>query len=200
MELRLPRLLITADLPDTLTGLGGISPLERLRCSGRILGFREATILSNSVEAVAAHLAEASWHATDVASQFRERTNADVTGGEVNNCLATMNASHRKRLLVIFGNCYCDVRLLRALAKAQRDSVLIDSDPPVVVAPLWKGRAQVFCAALLSSEWLSGKDRDRSLMEEFAADLGYGDRRDPHLSRCADSIVDLTRSEADLAD
>ena len=34
----------------------------------------------------------------------------------------------------------------------------------------------------------------------FALQLGYGDRRDPHLSRCADSIVDLTRSEADLAD
>jgi hypothetical protein len=34
----------------------------------------------------------------------------------------------------------------------------------------------------------------------FALQLGYGDRRDPHLSRCADSIVDLTRSEVDLAD
>jgi hypothetical protein len=41
MELRLPRLLITADLPDTLTGLGGISLLERLRRSARILGFRD---------------------------------------------------------------------------------------------------------------------------------------------------------------
>jgi phosphatidylglycerophosphate synthase len=194
MEPRLPRLLIIADLPDTLTGLGGISLLERLRRSARSLHFREATILSNSAEAVAAHLAEASWHATDVALQFRQRTKAGVTVGEVSDCLATMNTSRGERLLVIFGNCYCDVRLLRALSEAQRDSVLIDSDPPAVIAPLWKGRAEGFCAALLSSEWLSGKDRDCFLMEEFAADLATDRIAAVDAARQAAYLPDMRRS------
>ena len=59
MEPGLPRLLIVADLSDALTSLGGISLLERLRRSVRQLGFSEATILSHSVDSVAAHLAEA---------------------------------------------------------------------------------------------------------------------------------------------
>jgi phosphatidylglycerophosphate synthase len=174
MEPRLPRLLIVADSPDTLTNLGGISLLERLRRMVRQFGFREATILSNSVESVAAHLAEASWHGTDVSLRFREHTGLEVTVGDVQDCLMAVNVSREERLLVLFGNYYCDARLLRALAQAQHDSVLTDSNPPPVIAPLWKGCAQVSCAALLSSEWLSGKDRDRSLMQNLSSDLTGG--------------------------
>jgi hypothetical protein len=65
-------LLIVADLPDALTSLGGISLLERLRRSVRQLGFSESTILSNSVNSVAAHLAETSWQGADVSLGFRE--------------------------------------------------------------------------------------------------------------------------------
>lgn len=190
MELRLPRLLIIADLPETLTSLGGISLLERLRRTALHLGFREATILSNSAEAVAAHLARASWHGADVFLQFRERTGPDVTVADVSDCLTAVNVSPAERLLVLFGNYYCDGRLLRTLAEAQHGSVLIDSDPPPAIAPFWENRVQGFCAAMLSSAWLSGKDRDRSLREAIAADLTGG----------RISAIDAAKQEAYIPD
>jgi hypothetical protein len=58
-ESLLPSLLIVADFPDALTELGGISLLERWRRIARQIGFREATILSNSIEPIAAHVAKA---------------------------------------------------------------------------------------------------------------------------------------------
>ena len=57
-----PPLLIVADLPEALTELGGISLLERTRRVALNLGFREAMVLSNSVEAMAEHVAKQSWH------------------------------------------------------------------------------------------------------------------------------------------
>ena len=174
MEPRLPRLLIVADSPDALTNLGGISLLERWRRNVRQLGFREATILSNSVESFAAHLSKASWLGADVSLKFRERSGTEATIGDIQDCVSAMDVSRGERLLVLFADSYCDGRLLRPLVEAQRDSVLIDSNPGPVVAPLWKDCAQSFCAALLSSEWFSGKDRDRSLRQELASDLATG--------------------------
>jgi hypothetical protein len=174
MEPGLPRLLIVADLSDALTSLGGISLLERLRRSVRQLGFREATILSDSVESAAAHLSKVSGHGADVSLKFRQRSGTETTVGDIEDCVSAMNVSRGERLLVFFADFYCDGRLLRPPAEAQRDSVLVDSNPGPVIAPLWKDCAQSFCAALLSSEWFSGKDRDRSLRQELASDLATG--------------------------
>jgi hypothetical protein len=174
MEPGLPRLLIVADLSDALTSLGGISLLERLRRSVRQLGFREATILSDSVESAAAHLSKVSGHGADVSLKFWERSGTETTVGDIEDCVSAMNVSRGERLLVFFADFYCDGRLLRPPAEAQRDSVLVDSNPGPVIAPLWKDCAQSFCAALLSSEWFSGKDRDRSLRQELASDLATG--------------------------
>ena len=137
MEPRLPQLLIVADSPDALTSLGGISLLERWRRNVRQLGFREATILSNSVESFAAHLSKASWHGADVSLKFRERSGTEATIGDIQDCVSAMDVSRGERLLVLFADFYCDGRLLRPLVEAQRDSVLIDSNPGAVVAPLW---------------------------------------------------------------
>ena len=46
----LPQLVIIADLPQCLTKLGGISLLERIRRIAIDLGFREAIVLSKSVD------------------------------------------------------------------------------------------------------------------------------------------------------
>jgi len=171
METRLPRLLIVADSPGALTNVGGISVLERWRRNARQLGFREATVWSDSVESVAAHLSNASWHGADVSLRFREHTGPEVTVGDIQDFLQT-NAASQGRWLIVFGDFYCDARLLRALVEAQRDSVLIDSNPPPVMAPLW--RESVSCGALVSSQWVSEKNRDRSLREELASDLAAG--------------------------
>src|SRR5256714_5512992 len=155
-----PPLLIVADLPEALTDLCGISLLERMRRIALNLGFREAMILSNSVKAVATHVANESWHRADVSLTFRERTGAKVTVGDILDCLGAMRVAYDGRILIVFAGFYCDERLLRSLADAQTNSALIDSDPPSTVAPLLENSDihssdRLLCAALLSKALLS---------------------------------------------
>ena len=173
-----PPLLIVADLPEALTDLCGISLLERMRRIALQLGFREAMILSNSVKAVTAHVANQSWRRADVSITFRERTDAKVTVGDILDCLAALRVASDGRILIVFAGFYCDERLLRSLADAQANSVLIDSDPPSIIAPLLENpdehSSRLLCAALLSSEWLSRKDRAGTLVEEIISDTMAG--------------------------
>ncbi len=178
-EPSLPPLVIVADFPDALTALGGISLLERLRRIVRQIGFREATILSNSVESMAAHVGAASWHGADVSLNFLERTGTEVTVGDILDCLAAMRVPSDGRILIVFAGFYCDGRLLRSLAQAQTTSALIDSDPPSIIAPLLENSdahssGRLLCAALLSSESLSGKNRVAALAQEIALDTMTG--------------------------
>jgi phosphatidylglycerophosphate synthase len=174
----LPPLLIIADSPEALTDLCGISLLERMRRIALQLGFREAMILSNSVKAVATHIANESWRRADVALTFRDRTGANVTVGDILDCLAALKVASDGRVLIVFADFYCDERLLRSLAGAQTNSALIDSDPPSIIAPLLENSdghfSGLLCAALLSSEWLSRKNRDGTLVEEITLDMLAG--------------------------
>lgn len=174
-----PPLIIVADLPDALTGLCGISLLERMRRIAMQLGFREAIILSNSVKDVATHLAKESWHRADVSLTFRQRNSADVTVGDILDCLAAQKVVSDGRILIVSAGFFCDERLLRSLADAQTNSALIDSDPPPIIAPLLENSdthssGQLLCAALLSNEWLSRKNRADTLMEEITSDTMAG--------------------------
>jgi len=173
-----PRLLIVADAPEALTNLCGISLLERLRRIALQLGFREAMILSNSMKAVATHLANESWRRADISLTLRERTDAKVTVGDILDCLPELRVASDRRILIVFASFYCDERLLRSLADAQTNSALIDSDPPSIVAPLLENSdthsSRLLCAALLSSEWLSQKNPAGALVEEVTADIIAG--------------------------
>jgi len=174
----LPPLLIIADSPEALTDLCGISLLERMRRIALQLGFREAMILSNSVKAVATHIANESWRRADLSLTFRDRTGANVTVGDILVCLAALKVASDGRVLIVFADFYCDERLLRSLAGAQTNSALIDSDPPSIIAPLLENSdghfSGLLCAALLSSEWLSRKNRDGTLVEEITSDMLAG--------------------------
>jgi phosphatidylglycerophosphate synthase len=175
----LPPLLIIADFPEALTDLCGISLLERMRRIALHLGFHEAMILSNSVKAVATHVADESWHRADVSLTFRERTGAKVTIGDILDCLAALKVASDGRVLIVFADFYCDERLLRSLAGAQTNSALIDSDTPSIIAPLLENSdthssGRLLCAALLSSEWLSRKNRAGTLVEEITSDTTAG--------------------------
>jgi phosphatidylglycerophosphate synthase len=179
MESKLPRLLLVADSPDALTNLGGISLLERSRRMVRQLGFREATILSNSVQSIAAQVAKASWHGADVSLKFLERAGTQLTIGDILDCLGATRVPSDRRILIVFAGFYCDERLLRSLAKAQTSSVLIDSDPPSIIAPLLENSdanssSRLLCATVLSREWLSGKNRVAALAQEIALDTMTG--------------------------
>ncbi len=174
-----PPLLIVADSPEALTDLCGISLLERMRRIALNLGFREAMILSNSVKAVAAHVANESWRRADVSLTFRERNGAKVTVGDILDCLAALKVAADGRILIVFAGFYCDERLLRSLADAQTNSALIDSDPPSIIAPLLENAdphssSRLLCAALLSSEWLSQKNCADTLVEEITSDTMAG--------------------------
>jgi phosphatidylglycerophosphate synthase len=114
-----------------------------------------------------------------VSLKFRERSGTEVTIGDISECLAAIAADSATRVLVIFANFYCDARLLCALADAQDDSILIDSDPPSVIAPLWENSephsfGQFSGAALLSNKWFAGRNRDLSLIRELALDFAAG--------------------------
>jgi len=175
----LPALLIVADSPDALTDLCGISLLERLRRIVRKLGFREAMILSNSVESMSIHAGKSSWCRGAVALKFRERKTREVTIGEVLDCIGAMTLPLDGRVLIVSAGFYCDERLLRVLAEAQTESVLIDSNPPSLTKAFWEdsdihGFGRLSCVILLSREWLIGKDRAVSLRQEVVSEVVSG--------------------------
>jgi len=174
----LPALLILADSPDALTDLCGISLLERLRRIARKLGFGEAMILSNSVEIIARHSGQSSWHRGEIALKFHERKTAEVTIGDVLDCIGATTLPPDGRVLIVSAGLYYDERLLRVLAEAQSESALIDSDPPWLAKSFWEdsdihGFGQL-SSALLSREWLIGKDRSVSLRQEVASEAVSG--------------------------
>ena len=174
-----PPLLIVADSPEALTGLCGISLLERTRRVALHLGFREVMVLSNSVEAMAEHVAKQSWHRSDLSLMFRERRAAKVTVDDILDCLAAMRVPSDGRILIVFAGFYCDGRLFRSLAQTQTSSALIDSDPPSIIAPLLENSdahsvGRLLCATLLSSEWFSGKNRAAALAQEVTLDMMTG--------------------------
>ena len=175
----LPALLILADSPDALTDLCGISLLERLRRIVRKLGFGEAIILSNSVEIMARHAGQSSWHRGEIALKFHERKTEEVTIGDVLDCIGATALPPDGRVLVVSAGFYYDERLLRVLTEAQSESALIDSDPPSVIAPLLENSdahsvGRLLCATLLSSEWFSGKNRAVALAQEVTLDTMSG--------------------------
>src|SRR6267143_998293 len=175
----LPALLIVADSPDALTDLCGISLLERLRRIVRKLGFRDAMILSNSVESMSIHARKSSWCRGAVALKFRERKTPEVTIGEVLDCIGAMTLPLDGRVLIFSAGFYCDERLLRVLAEAQTESVLIDSNPPSLTKAFWEdsdihGFGRLSCVILLSREWLIGKDRAVSLRLEVVSEVVSG--------------------------
>jgi len=176
-EPSLPPLLIVADSPEALTDLCGISLLERMRRVVLHLGFRRAMILSNSVKAIATHVAKQSWHRSDLSLTFRERRGAKVAVGEIVDSLAAMKVRSDGRIIIVFASFYCDGRLLCSLAQARINSALIDSDPPSIIAPLLEGsdaRGRLFCATMLSSEWFSRKNRAAALVQELELDMMAG--------------------------
>ena len=175
----LPALLILADSPDALTDLCGISLLERLRRIVRKLGFGEAMILSNSVEIMARHAGQSSWYRGEIALNFHERKTEEVTIGDVLDCIGATTLPPDGRVLIVSAGFYYDERLLRVLAEAQTESVLIDSDPPSLAKSFWEhsdihGFGRLSCALLLSREWLIGKDRAVSLRQEVASEVISG--------------------------
>lgn len=167
MESSRPQLLILADAPAALRMFLGISLLERLLRVVQRLGFREAIILSNSPDEVAAHLAKPSWARAEVALSFRPRQAGAVRVSEV--------AIGANRILVVSAGFYYDARLLKTVAGQAATTLLVDSAPPPDCVELWKDRGGVFgAAALVENDWLSRQDHTVALMDQLSSDAATG--------------------------
>ncbi len=97
----------------------------------------------------------------------------------VSDVLNGMAGNQSGRVLIIFSNFYHDGRLVRTLSEAKTDSVLVDSNPPPEVAPLWEGFdsysfGRLSGATLLSDEWLSKEDPSGDLWRAIASAAGDG--------------------------
>jgi 1L-myo-inositol 1-phosphate cytidylyltransferase / CDP-L-myo-inositol myo-inositolphosphotransferase len=162
-----PQLVILADAPDALCILFGISLLERLLRVVQRLGFREAVILSNSPEEVAAHLMKPSWARAEVALSFRPRNSGAVRVSDV-----ATGAGH---ILVVSAGFYYDARLLKTMAEQTATTLLVDSAPPPECVAFWKDQGGVFrAAALLEGDWLSRQDHTAALMDQLSSDAATG--------------------------
>jgi phosphatidylglycerophosphate synthase len=165
MESPRPQLIILADVPDAFRVLFGISLVERLLRVVQRLGFREAILLSNSPEEVAAHLKKPSWARAGVALNFRPRNSAAVQVSEV--------ATGADRVLVASAGFYFDARLLKTLAEQRATTLLVDSAPPPESLALWKDQGGVFrAAALLGGDWIVRQDHTAALMDQLSSDAG----------------------------
>jgi phosphatidylglycerophosphate synthase len=179
MDLPRPHLLILAESPDAFSILCGISLLERLLRLVQRIGFREATISSDSVESIRAQLTEHSWARAELSLKFQEHARGPATIGDISRCLRLMGPREPNRALVIAAAYYCDGRLLQTMADATTNTVLIDLNLPQNCAPLWedlKPRAcSWFCGtALLHQEWLSKQDPCAGLIDALLLNADTG--------------------------
>lgn len=167
MEPSRPQLIILAEAPDAFRVLFGISLLERLLRVVQRLGFREAIVISTSVEEIAAHLAKPSWARAELELSFRPRNAGAVRVNKV--------ATGADRVLVVSAGFYYDARLLAALAEQTATTLLVDSGPPAECVALWKNRGGVFnAAALVERDWLSRQEHTAALMDQLSADAAAG--------------------------
>ena len=165
-----PQLLILADAPDALVELFGISLLERLLRIAQRLGFREALILSKTLDAIATHLAKPSWARAEIALDLRRR--------EMDPVLINDVAPAAQCILLVSAGFYYDARLLKALSEKEATTLLVDSAPPPPSVPLWKSESADFRgAALLDREWLARRQYDVALLDQLSSEAGAGDIR-----------------------
>ena len=148
-----PSCLILAEPPSAFIPLGGISMLERLLRVLQRLDFREAMILSGSIEEVRTHLAKPSWARAELELRFHKTT---TRGLSVAECLDLVP----ERALIVAADFYCDARLLRAVAERGVTTLLIDSNLPDRVMP----------AALVDRSWLSQQRGATALTDALVHD------------------------------
>lgn len=162
-----PQLVILADAPETPADLFGISLLERLLRVMQRLGFREALILSTTLEKLGADLACPSWARADIGWMVKPRERGPLLIGD-----AAIGAD---RVLLVSADFYYDGRLLNALASKTATTLLIDSAPPAESLPLWNNQGADFRgAALLERDWRSRHPADVAVFDQLSSDAAAG--------------------------
>ena len=123
------RLILVADAPSALLEVCGVTLLDRLLRQAQRVGLREALILSATPEAIRGEIARPSWPRGNVAVEVEARAPGPITVEELSR-----NMGDARPAIVVRGDIYCDIRLLRALAAQTNESVVLDSAPGATVA------------------------------------------------------------------
>ena len=155
MENILP--ILTADTPEALTELCGVTLLERLLRILQRLGFREAVVFSTTPE-IGAELSKRSWAREQIIVHVVSGATGPLAPGLV------LEQSHSKRFLIVPANIYCDVRLLAALCAKGSSAALVDSNPPEFVRSLIRNPCG---PALVTRDFLGGLSPAAALFEEL---------------------------------
>ena len=164
-------IVLTANAPAALTEVCGISLLERwLRILQR-LGFRQATILSTTPDAIRVCIAAPSWARADITASVRVQHGAVLTAQDL--------AGLGDRLLIAPGDSYCDPRLLMALMNRKETTALVDSRCAV---------------ALVRGEWLARAHPEQPVRERLSADAGAGNIGRLNLNDLPSYVADLRRN------
>jgi phosphatidylglycerophosphate synthase len=166
MEFPREQVIVVADAPEALVELCGISLLERLLRTLQRLGYRQATVLSDSSRAIATHLAGESWAREDLALTILPRGAGAVTPGQLLESFSSREDS-AESILVMPAAVHCDGRLLRALADAKKPAVLVDRSAA--------GQTGLLCGpALLDLGWLSSHEPDTPLLDLLVQEAHAG--------------------------
>jgi phosphatidylglycerophosphate synthase len=166
-------LIITADAPSSLQEVCGVTLLDRLLREAQRVGYREAVILSATPEALRGEIARPSWPREDVSLEVRPRAPGPLTGGDLLAAIGNDPA-----VLLVPGDVYCDIRLLRSLTEQEHDTALIDSAPPGFPTPSSTrepDRPPVICGPVrLSRELLSRLQPNDIIPAVVAQELSGG--------------------------
>lgn len=193
-----PHLFILAEMPGAFSILCGISFLERLLRVVQRIGFRKATVVSESVESIRAQLARNSWARAELALMFQEQPRSPATIGDISRGLNAMSPLNPDRALVLAAAYYYDGRLLWKLAEMETGTILIDSNPPRNYGQLWENLTPHargwFCgAALLDQEWLSKHDPRIALVDAVLSDAEAGCIKSLDAARQPTYVSDLRK-------
>jgi len=146
--------IVVAESPSALIKLCGISVLERLLRILQRCGFKRATVLSSTPEAIAKELSKPSWARAELDVTIRARP----TGAVTVNQLVDLWPDNAELLLIVPANSVFDQRLLRSLISSSKPAALVDSAVPaqlhslVASAPATT-RGKLCGPALLKRDW-----------------------------------------------
>ena len=149
--------ILIADEPDALTELCGVNLVERLLRILQRLGFRRAIVFS-STPLIGTELAKSSWARAEIAVQLIPTDARPVSVRSI------LEQSAHERFLILPANVYCDARLINGLSNRNAPTVLVDSDPPLIIQRLVQNPSG---PALVTRNFLSECSDDAPIFEEL---------------------------------
>jgi phosphatidylglycerophosphate synthase len=176
--------ILIADAPDALIELCGVNLLERLLRILQRLGFQRAIVFSSTPEIIGAELAKTSWARAQITAKLVPSAAKPVTACRI------LEQDQIARFLIVPTNMYCDARLLAALSARNTPGVLVDSNPPQLVADLIRNQSG---PAIVTRDFLSACSDRVAVVEEFDHKIDTGEIDVVDAAKFDDYVVSMRR-------